>query len=50
MNRPLMIVGFVLLILAAIFYFANIAGGIAIPLLIIGVVLMALSLVSGGRV
>lgn len=47
MNRSLMIVGFILLILAAVFYFANIAGGIAIPLLIVGVVLMALSMLSG---
>ena len=48
MNTVLMIVGVVLLVLAGVFYFANIVGTLVIPLLIIGVLLVVAGLLVRG--
>lgn len=41
MSRPVILIGFVLLILAAVFYFGGFAQQAAIPLLILGVLAVA---------
>lgn len=47
MNRILTILGIVLLVLAAVFYFANIATNSLILLLIVGVIMVAIGVVTG---
>lgn len=49
MSRPALIVGFILVLLAAIFHFLNVATAAVLPLLILGVLALAASFVSGGR-
>ena len=41
MTRPLTLIGFILLVLAAVFYFGGFATQAAIPLLILGVLAAA---------
>lgn len=47
MNRPITILGLILLVLSAVFYFADIASNVAIPLLIIGVIVVVAGILTG---
>lgn len=47
MNRPITLIGFVLLVLAAVFYFGGFASGAAIPLLILGVLAVVAGVLTG---
>lgn len=47
MNRPLTLIGFILLILCAVFYFGGFAQQAAIPLLILGVLAVVAGILTG---
>lgn len=47
MNRPITMIGFVLVVIAAVFYFLDILPQASIPLFVLGVVVALLGLVTG---
>jgi hypothetical protein len=47
MNRPVLLIAFILIVLAAVFYFGSIATGAVTPLLILGVVALVFAIFSG---
>lgn len=47
MNRPVLLIAFILLVLAVVFYFGSIATGAVMPLLILGVLALVIAMFTG---